>query len=173
MEIATRFLGTRPRSRREVELRLRRAAAAPDIVELTLDRLAAVGLIDDTAFARWWLEQRDKHAPRGRRMVEAELRQHGVDRRAIEALREELAAFDTAGVDRSPQANAGGVLEGPLSEEERARTALARHLRGRPLPEDRAAQQRIGMFLMRRGFDSETVRRALKVAEDPGSDDPD
>jgi regulatory protein len=172
MEIATRFLGTRPRSRREVELRLRRAAAAPEVVELTLDRLTALGLVDDTAFARWWLEQRDRHAPRGRRMVEAELRQHGVDRRAIEALREELAAFDAAGVDRSPEADVGGVLEGPLSEEERARTALARHLRGRPLPEDRAAQQRIGMFLMRRGFDSDTVRRALKVAEDPGPDDP-
>ena len=175
MEIATRFLGTRPRSRREVELRLRRAAAAPDIVELTLDRLAALGLVDDTVFARWWLEQRDRHAPRGRRMVEAELRQHGVDRQAIEALRAELelAAFEAAGVDRSAEADAGGLPERALSEEERARTALARHLRGRPLPEDRAAQQRIGMFLMRRGFDSETVRRALKVAENPGSDDPD
>ena len=173
MEIAARFLATRPRSRREVELRLRRAVAAPEIVELTLDRLAALGLVDDTAFARWWLQQRDRHAPRGRRMVEAELRQHGVDRRAIEALRDELAAFEAAGITRSAEADAGGLLEGPLSEEERARIALARHLRGRPLPEDRAAQQRIGMFLMRRGFDSETVRRAMKVAEDPGSDDPD
>jgi regulatory protein len=171
MEIAARFLATRPRSRREVELRLRRAVAAPEVVELTLDRLAALGLIDDTAFARWWLQQRDRHAPRGRRMVEAELRQHGVDRRAIEALRDELAAFEAAGMSRSAEADAGGLLEGPLSEEERARTALARHLRGRPLPEDRAAQQRIGMFLMRRGFDSETVRRALRVAEDPGPDD--
>ena len=173
MEIASRFLGTRPRSRWEVERRLRRAAAAPDVVEPTLARLAVLGYVDDMAFARWWLEQRDRHAPRGRRMVEAELRQHGVGRDVIEALRDELATLEGAELDRSAGAGDGHLLEGPLNEDERARTALARHLRGRPLPEDRAAQQRIGMFLMRRGFDPETVRRAMKVAEDPDARDPD
>jgi SOS response regulatory protein OraA/RecX len=178
MEIASRFLGTRPRSRREVERRLRRAAAAPDVVEPTLARLAVLGYVDDMAFARWWLEQRDRHAPRGRRMVEAELRQHGVGRDVIEMLRDELATLEAAELDRSAEAGAGAgaddgySLEGPLNEDQRARTALARHLRGRPLPEDRAAQQRIGMFLMRRGFDPETVRRAMKVAEDPEARDP-
>jgi regulatory protein len=177
MEIASRFLGTRPRSRWEVERRLRRAAAAPDVVEPTLARLAVLGYVDDMAFARWWLEQRDRHAPRGRRMVEAELRQHGVARDVIEALRDELATLEGAELDRSAEAGVGAdtgyPLEGPPNEDERARTALARHLRGRPLPEDRAAQQRIGMFLMRRGFDPETVRRAMKVAEDPEARDPD
>jgi SOS response regulatory protein OraA/RecX len=176
MEIASRFLGTRPRSRWEVERRLRRAAAAPDVVEPTLARLAVLGYVDDMAFARWWLEQRDRHAPRGRRMVEAELRQHGVGRDVIEALRDQLATLEGAELDRSAEAGVGAhngySLEGPLNEDERARTALARHLRGRPLPEDRAAQQRIGMFLMRRGFDPETVRRAMKVAEDPEARDP-
>lgn len=174
MEIASRFLGTRPRSRWEVERRLRRAAAAPDVVEPTLARLAVLGYVDDMAFARWWLEQRDRHAPRGRRMVEAELRQHGVGRDVIEALRDELATLEAAELDRSPDAGAddGSFLEGPLNEDERAGIALARHLRGRPLPDDRAALQRIGMFLMRRGFDPETVRRAIKVAEDPEARDP-
>jgi regulatory protein len=174
MEIASRFLGTRPRSRWEVERRLRRAAAAPDVVEPTLARLAVLGYVDDMAFARWWLEQRDRHAPRGRRMVEAELRQHGVGRDVIEALRDELGTLDAAELDRSAEAGAddGSFLEGPLNEDERARVALARHLRGRPLPDDRAALQRIGMFLMRRGFDPETVRRAMKVAEDPEARDP-
>jgi regulatory protein len=177
MEIASRFLGRRPRSRWEVERRLHRAAAAPDVVEPTLARLAVLGYVDDMAFARWWLEQRDRHAPRGRRMVEAELRQHGVGRDVIEALRDELATLEGAEPDRSAEAGVGAhnghSLERPLNEDERARTALARHLRGRPLPEDRAAQQRIGMFLMRRGFDPETVRRALKVAEDPEAHHPD
>jgi hypothetical protein len=167
MEIASRFLGTRPRSRWEVERRLRRAAAAPDVVEPTLARLAVLGYVDDMAFARWWLEQRDRHAPRGRRMVEAELRQHGVGRDVIEALRDELGTLDAAELDRSAEAGAddGSFLEGPLNEDERARVALARHLRGRPLPDDRAALQRIGMF-------PETVRRAMKVAEDPEARDP-
>jgi len=151
MEIAVRFLGTRPRTRWELERRLRRAAATDDVIMATLDRLAGMGYVDDTAFARWWAEQRDRHAPRGRRMVESELRQHGVPRDVLESLRgEELA---------EPALDADSL---PGSEAERARTALDRHLKGRPIPPDPKARQRIGAFLMRRGFDPETVRTAIR-----------
>jgi regulatory protein len=151
MEIAVRFLGTRPRTRWELERRLRRAAATDDVITATLDRLSAMGYVDDTAFARWWTEQRDRHAPRGRRMVEAELRQHGVPRDVLESLRgEELA---------EPALDADAL---PGNEAERARAALDRHLKGRPLPLDVKARQRIGAFLMRRGFDPETVRTAIR-----------
>ena len=153
MEIATRFLGTRPRTAREVELRLRRAGASDEVTSATLRRLEALRLVDDVAFTRWWAEQRDRHAPRGRRMVEAELRQHGVPREVMEALRgEELAepALDVEGL--------------PGTEAERAVAALARHLHGRPLPVDPKALQRLGSFLMRRGFDPETVRATLRAA---------
>jgi regulatory protein len=153
MEIAVRFLGTRPRTRWELERRLRRAAATDDVITATLDRLAGMGYVDDTAFARWWAEQRDRHAPRGRRMVEAELRQHGVPRDILESLRgEELT---------EPALDAEAL---PASEAERARTALERHLKGRPIPAELKARQRIGAFLMRRGFDPETVRAAIRAA---------
>ncbi len=153
MEIAVRFLGTRPRTRWELERRLRRSAAEDEVITAVLDRLAAMGYVDDTAFVRWWAEQRDRHAPRGRRMVEAELRQHGVPRDVLESLRgEELA---------EPALDAEAL---PASEAERATAALARHLKGRPLPADLRARQRIGAFLMRRGFDPETVRGALRSA---------
>lgn len=153
LEIAAHFLGTRPRTRREVELRLRRAAATDEVIVATLTRLQALGLVDDVAFARWWAEQRDRHAPRGRRMVEAELRQHGVPREVMEALRGEERA--------EPSLDAETI---PGSEAERAAAALARHLRGRPMPDEVRAVQRLGAFLMRRGFDPETVRATLRAA---------
>jgi regulatory protein len=153
MEIAAHFLGTRPRTRRELELRLRRAGATDDVVGATLERLEALGLVDDVAFTRWWAEQRDRHAPRGRRMVEAELRQRGVPREVMEALRaEELA---------EPALDADAL---PGSESERAAVALARHLKGRPMPQEPRAVQRLGAFLMRRGFDPETARATLRAA---------
>lgn len=153
MEIAAHFLGARPRTRRELELRLRRAGAADAVIAATLKRLAGLGLVDDVAFVRWWAEQRDRHAPRGRRMVEAELRQRGVPREVMEALRgEELAA---------PALDAEGM---PGSESERAEVAMSRHLRGRPFPDDPKALQRLGDFLMRRGFDPQTVRATLRAA---------
>jgi len=160
LEIAARYLGTRPRTRRELELRLRRAGADDGVIVATMARLETMGLVDDVAFTHWWAEQRDRHAPRGRRMVEAELRQRGVPRDVLEALRgDELAA------------PAPDVESVPATELERAAVALARHLRGRPLPVERAAIQRIGGFLMRRGFDAETVRSALRAAgRDPEID---
>ncbi|HEX2221204.1 MAG TPA: regulatory protein RecX, partial [Candidatus Limnocylindria bacterium] len=88
LEVAARFLGTRPRTRWEVERRLRRAGVPDAVVTATVDRLADLGYLDDAAFVRWWLEQRDRHAPRGRRMLEAELRQRGVPREVIEEFRE-------------------------------------------------------------------------------------
>jgi len=154
MEIAVGYLGTRPRTRWETERRLRRAGATDPVIAETVERLAEIGYLDDAAFARWWGEQRDRHAPRGSRMIEAELRQHGVPREVIEAYR-----IDHAAPERRPEDETV-----PSTEAERAADALARHLRGRPLPTDRKALQRIGMFLMRRGFDPETVRSTIREA---------
>ena len=151
LEVALRFLGTRPRTRWELERRLRAAGASDEVLDGALARLAELGYLDDDAFARYWAEQRDRHAPRGRRLVEAELRQRGVPREVIERLRAEP--------ERRPEDESL-----PETELERARVALTGHLRGRRLPEDRKALQRIGMFLMRRGFDVETVRAVLRRA---------
>ena len=159
MDVAARFLATRPRTRWELERRLRRAGADGDVLDATLDRLAALGHVDDVAFARWWAEQRDRHAPRGRRMVEAELRQRGVPREVIEELRgEELS---------DPVLDAEGL---PGTELDRALVALGRHLRGRPLPTERTALQRLGMYLVRRGFSPDTARDAIRRHE-RGTDD--
>jgi regulatory protein len=161
LEIALGFLGSRPRTRWELERRLRRGGAEDAVVEATLERLAAMGYLDDAAFSRWWADQRDRHAPRGRRMVEAELRQRGVPREVIEAHRGSGLEADRPSED----------ADMPSSEEDRARVALARHLRGRPLPADRGGLQRIGMFLVRRGFDPEVVRGALRAAGEADADD--
>jgi regulatory protein len=150
VEIGLRFLGTRPRTSAELERRLLRAGCESQTVEAALARLTELGFVDDEAFARWWSEQRDRHAPRGRRLVEAELRQRGVPREVVEALRESAP-------------NRREEDEGlPETEEQRARAALDRHLRGRPMPTETQAVQRIGTFLLRRGFDTETVRRAIR-----------
>lgn len=155
MEVALHFLGTRPRSRHEIEQRLRRSSVANAEVDATLERLSELGYVDDAAFARWWAEQRDRHAPRGRRMLEAELRQRGIARDVIEEFREEHAAPERAPEDQAL----------PGSEEDRARDALERHLHGRPMPDDFKARQRLGMFLVRRGFEAETVRSVVRARQ--------
>jgi regulatory protein len=124
------------------------------VLGATLERLGQLGYLDDAAFARWWGEQRDRHAPRGHRLIEAELRQRGVPREVIEEYRDMHAAPERVVEDEGLPAN----------EPDRAREALDRHLRGRPMPTDAKARQRIGMYLMRRGFDSDTVRATIRAA---------
>jgi regulatory protein len=153
MEVAARYLGARPRTRWEVERRLRRAGANDATIAGTIDRLTELGYLDDAAFAAWWADQRDRHAPRGRRMIEAELRQHGIRSDVIEGLREADEIRERAPED----------ADIPASEAERAAVALANHLRGRPLPDEPKAVQRIGMFLVRRGFDPETARQVIRA----------
>jgi regulatory protein len=159
MEVALRFLGTRPRTRWELDRRLRRAGAPEPVIVAAMERLTELGYVDDAAFARWWGEQRDRHSPRGRRMLETELRQRGVPREVIEELRGQ------------PVARVPGEEALPETEAERARIAMERHLRGRPRPQDRAALQRLGTYLLRRGFDPETVRSILRDASTDGARD--
>lgn len=150
LDVAARFLATRPRSAWEVRRCLERTGAEQATVDQALRRLEELGLVDDAAFARWWRDQRDRHRPRGRRMLEAELRGKGVPPEVIEALRDAVP-------ERAPEE--AGV---PTTEEERGRMALAAHLRGRPLPTDRRALERLGMFLVRRGFDPATARALIR-----------
>jgi SOS response regulatory protein OraA/RecX len=147
-------------------------------VVATIDNLARLGLIEDLAFARWWVEQRDRHAPRGRRLLEAELRQHGVHREVIEHLRDELEAAEAeAGTTDGGDQDAGALepeaaseVGETLTEEHRARVALSRHLRGRPVPTDPKGLQRLGMFLVRRGFEPDTARAAIRAQSEPAED---
>ena len=161
VEIAVRFLGTRPRTRWELERRLQRAGADEAVIAAATQRLTELGYLDDAAFARWWGEQRDRHSPRGRRLLEAELRQRGVPRDVIEAYRGEHAA-----PERVPEDEAL-----PGTEAERAVEALEKHLRGRPMPADPRAIQRVGTYLMRRGFDPDTVRSAIRARNDATLED--
>ena len=151
-ERALRLLAVRPRSRRELEVRLRRAGFEPDAVEDELIRLEAVGLIDDAAFARELAEHHVTSRRSGRRAVVGALAAKGVSRGVIEEA--------VAGLREDEGERALG-----LARERAPRLA--------GLPPDKAFG-RLSSLLMRRGYDPgtarEAARRALRTQEEPGSD---
>lgn len=74
-----RLLTVRARTRAELADRLTKRGYSDDVSERVLDRLAAVGLIDDQDFAEQWVRSRHVNAGKGRRALAAELRTKGVD----------------------------------------------------------------------------------------------
>ena len=60
LEAGARFLEARPRSVDEVRRKLNRLGYRADLVEAAIVRLTDLHYLDDDAFARAWVESRDR-----------------------------------------------------------------------------------------------------------------
>jgi regulatory protein len=90
------YLSYRPRSRAEVETYLEKRGFAEDEIEAVTARLERAGLLDDEAFAHYWVENREQFRPRGLRALRYELRNKGVSDRIIERAVAEVDVSDSA-----------------------------------------------------------------------------
>ena len=77
-QICLRLLTLAPRTRAQLAGALRDRGVPDDAAHAVLDRFADVGLIDDAAFARAWVESRHYSRGLAGRALRAELRQRGV-----------------------------------------------------------------------------------------------
>lgn len=75
---ALSFLEYRPRSVEEMRQHLDGKGHPPEAVSEVIARLTEAGLLDDRAFARFWLENRAEFRPRSARALRLELRRKGV-----------------------------------------------------------------------------------------------
>ena len=87
---ALRYLGYRPRTEAEIRRYLQRHEVAEAHIDAVIERLRDLNLVDDTAFARAWVEDRITFRPRGRRALRAELRQKGLPEEAIAQVLENI-----------------------------------------------------------------------------------
>lgn len=90
-DAALRLLGTRARSRREVQDRLESRGFADHDVSSTIARLDESGLLDDTEFAYEWVRSRHAYSARGRHALRRELKAKGV---ADEVVADAIATID-------------------------------------------------------------------------------
>lgn len=159
LEAALRFLEPRQRSIGEVRRRLTRVGYREGLVEGAIARLIELGMLDDAAFARTWIESRDRARPRGERALSEELRVKGIDREIIATSLEDRRAV-AAAIDDD-------AAEEMLSADEAAATRLiARNARslGR-IADPRVRRQRAYAILARNGFGPDvSARVAATVA---------
>src|SRR5690606_32075881 len=67
------------RSRAELETKLARKGVPKHVATRLLDRFEEVGLVDDEAFARLWVQSRQASRGLARRALAQELRRKGID----------------------------------------------------------------------------------------------
>ena len=80
-EAAVHYLAGRPHTVAEIHRHLRSKKFEVETIDHAIDRLRAQRYVDDEAFARWWVEQRERFKPRGDRALRTELAQKGVARK--------------------------------------------------------------------------------------------
>lgn len=168
LEAAARFLEARARSVAEVRRRLTGAGYRAELADGAIARMLELGMLDDAAFARAWVESRDRARPRGERAIRSELGLKGVERAVIDAV---LADRRSDAVGTGEGGNGGGP--GLSADALAAERLLARHARalGRVL-DPRVRRQRAYALLARHGFDADTCSVALESwgrGEDPAS----
>jgi regulatory protein len=139
---AVRYLGYRPRSAAETERYLLGKAHEEDVVSNVLARLEQQGYLDDHAFAEFWVDNRERFRPRGRRALAYELRQKGVNHEVIDDV---LEAFQ---------------------EEDSAWAALSSKLQRWARLEEQEYKQRAMAYLSRRGFPYAVCREMADRAWD-------
>ncbi len=137
LDSALRLLAYRPRSEREMRMRLAQKGFAGALVRRTLGRLRELGYLDDAEFARFYTETQQAARPRAQRVVRSELRWRGV----AQPLAEEATAV--------------------IEDEEAAYRAASRRLHTLRGLDYRPFRERLGGFLTRRGFSYEVARRII------------
>jgi regulatory protein len=142
----------RARSRSELREKLAKKNVPHELAERLLDRFEEVGLVDDEAFARSWVQARQSGKGLARRALAQELRRKGVDDEVAHVALDEVDAED---------------------EEEAARALVRRRLRTvARLDRDTAARRLSGM-LARKGYPSGVCYRVVREElEAAGHDTP-
>ena len=138
LNAAMRYLSYRPRSEREVRMRLRLRGFDDKAIEDAILQLRGKGLIDDVAFAHFWKEERESFSPRGKLLLKLELKGKGVEPEIAE-----------------------GIVSG-IDEEEGAYRAARKKATTLREGDYYAFRQKLGSFLRRRGFSYEVIERTVE-----------
>ncbi|MEI7026300.1 RecX family transcriptional regulator [Paenibacillus sp. y28] len=144
---AIRYIGRRPRSAAEVYQQLLRKQVEPEAAEEIVERLRGRQYINDADFAVQWTQHRIYSQKKGRLWIRQELKQKGVSGQHIHAALEEV------------------------DEEREMEIAFELAVKKWRVMKDeaRVRRQKVGAFLMRKGFPSQIVSRVLRkvVSEYP------
>ncbi len=145
VERALNYLSFRPRSREEMRRYLQKKETPVEMIETVLERLDHSDLLNDHAFAEFWIESRDRFNPKGAQAIKHELRMKGVQRDVVDEL-----------------------VDAELDDERAIRAGRKKALSLIRLPDmdQKTFRDRLGPYLQRRGFGYGSSSKAVRALWD-------
>ncbi|WP_131105313.1 regulatory protein RecX [Ornithinimicrobium sufpigmenti] len=144
-KIVLRQLSMGPRTRRQLEDKLREKGCDPQVAARVLDRMTSVGLVDDEAFAEMWVRSRQETKGLAAGALRHELRTKGVADHLVNAALGEIP---------------------PDQEKEAARALVARRLRTMTGLDREVQTRRLAGFLARKGYAPGVAYQVIREALD-------
>lgn len=140
VEVGLNFISYRPRSAKEVDDHLRGKSFDDAARDHAMNRLKELGYLDDAEFARFWVESRLAHRPRGRRALAWELRQKGIADATVEDVLARYGGDEAALACVAARKRAATIVTAEYDE----------------------FRRKLGTFLARRGFSYEVVEQVVR-----------
>jgi len=136
------MLARRIHSEKEVREKLRKKKFPPETIEQVIARLYEMNLLNDAHFAGALVRDKLKRTPIGKSALKSKLLQKGIAKETID---------DVLG-------------ETDLNSEELCMKAAEKKLKSLAKePDKQKRKQKLSQFLMRRGFDWETIRTTFRI----------
>ena len=143
--IVLRQLAMGPRTRRQLEDKLRERGCEPAVAARVLDRMGEVGLVDDEAYAEMFVRSRQETKGLAAGALRHELRRKGVADDLVDAALEEID---------------------PEGDREQARALVTRRLRTMRGLDREVQTRRLAGFLARKGYGPGVAFQVIRDALD-------
>lgn len=154
-QIVLNQISVSARSRHQLAQALARKAVPHEAAEQALDRFTELGYIDDAAFARGWVESRQRSRGLAGPALRRELRDKGIDAALIDEVLLECVDGD------SERAAAGDLVDKKLRAMRSGRTRV-------PVDRDTVTRRLVSM-LARKGYSSSVAYSVVRERLDIGS----
>jgi regulatory protein len=140
---ALSMLASRPRAARDLERMLVRKGEPAEHVAAAVERLIALGALDDAKFARQFIRAKISGAGLSGRRLQSELWRRGVARDVVDAALTEVLEVDE------------------VDEDAQIAQVAAKKLRTLRSLDPATTRRRLYAFLARRGYDGSAIRRVM------------
>ena len=130
----------RPRSKKEIELWMRRKKVHESMYKDLLNKLKRLDLLDDEKFAMWWVKQRLEFRNKSKRELILELRIKGIDKNTIDDV----------------------LANTNIDDESAAKKLIKKNKYKWERYEKKKRVQKTSEYLARKGFSWEIIKKVVK-----------